>query len=224
MDEDRDTNMSLREINLITLKPIDRIVGTRTIHHRIIASYRGYDFFDGERDYGYGGLKYDGSMKPLAEAIVKEYAPHTVLQINCEKGFLLCELQGCGVSVKGIEPSSYARRHITYNSDCPPYINYIEPAFKDDMAQFDLVIALGVVYTLNLPDAIQCLKKINQLGHRSFITLATYETDEDYKLMRQWSLLGTTLLKREEWIEVMKHAGYSSDFQFIDAQALRLRE
>ena len=92
----------LRELNLVTLKPIDRLVGTRTIHHRILASYRGYDFFDGERDYGYGGLHYDGSMKPLALAIVNEYYPSTVLQINCEKGFLLWELECSSVNVKGI--------------------------------------------------------------------------------------------------------------------------
>ena len=204
----------LRELNLITLKPIDRIVGTRTIHHRILASYRGYDFFDGERDYGYGGLKDDGSMRPLAEAIVNEYHPGTVLQINCEKGFLLWELNKMLVVAKGVESSSYAKRHMKEIIILPDL---------DTKELFDLVIALGVVYTLNLTDAIQCLKKIDQLGHRSFITLATYETDEDYKLMRQWSLLGTTLLKRDEWIEVMKHAGYSSDYQFIDAKALRLR-
>jgi len=203
----------LREINLITLKPIDRIVGTRTIHHRILASYRGYDFFDGERDYGYGGLKYDESMKPLADAIIREYEPIKVLQINCEKGYLLQELERLGVKVSGVEPSSYARAHCAIPSSRNLPTEEV----------FDLVIALGVVYTLNLTDAIQCLKKIDQLGHRSFITLATYETDEDYKLMRQWSLLGTTLLKRGEWIEVMKHAGYASDYQFIDAKALRLR-
>ncbi len=204
----------LRELNLIELKPIDRIVGTRTIHHRILASYRGYDFFDGERDYGYGGLKYDGSMKQLALALCTAYHPRSVLQINCEKAFLLYELQQLGVDVLGIDPSSYARRNAK---------GVIPLAGFGELPPIDLVIALGVVYTLNLKDAIQCLRKIGELGHRSFITLATYETDEDYKLMRQWSLLGTTLLKRDEWVEVMKHAGYASDYQFIDAKALRLR-
>ena len=30
--------------------------GLRTIHHRIIASYRGQDLYDGDRNYGYGAF------------------------------------------------------------------------------------------------------------------------------------------------------------------------
>ena len=82
-----------------------------------------------------------------------------------------------------------------------------------------------MVYTLNLGDAIQCLRRIDRLGFRSFITLASYDTEEDLRLYRKWTLLGTTvILKREEWIEVMKHAGYVGDYTFIDAKRLKLKE
>ena len=38
----------------------------RTIKHRIVASYRDKEFYDGKRIYGYGGFKYDGRWKDIA--------------------------------------------------------------------------------------------------------------------------------------------------------------
>ena len=38
----------------------------RTIKHRIVASYRGKEFYDGKRIFGYGGFKYDGRWKQVA--------------------------------------------------------------------------------------------------------------------------------------------------------------
>lgn len=216
----------LREIDMLRSypQPEERVVGDRTIQHRILASYRGYDFFDGKREYGYGGMKDDNRWSAVAADMCKEYEvtkDSIILQINCEKGYLLRAFIDLlpGVKVVGVEPSSYARRH------APESVKKsILPSWKFDVEAFDLVIALGVVYTFNLPDAIACLRKIDRLGFRSFITLAAYETEEDLRLFKKWSLLGTTILKRDEWIEVMDHAGYVGDFSFVTAQSLRLRE
>ena len=45
----------------------------RTIQHRIVASYRDQEFYDGDRDYGYGGFNYDGRWLPIAQNMCKEY-------------------------------------------------------------------------------------------------------------------------------------------------------
>ena len=45
----------------------------RTINHRIISSLRDKDFFDGDRNYGYGGFKYDGRWKTIAEKVIDRY-------------------------------------------------------------------------------------------------------------------------------------------------------
>ena len=52
-----------------------RLVGDnlRTIDHRIIAAKRDHNFFDGDRNFGYGGFKYDGRWKDIAKRIVGEY-------------------------------------------------------------------------------------------------------------------------------------------------------
>ena len=59
-------------------------------------------------------------------------------------------------------------------SNCEPEIkhnvkkcdNYLKLQYKDN--QFDFIIALGVVYTLNLADAIQCLREIQNLVDFNF--------------------------------------------------------
>ena len=45
----------------------------RTIHHWIVASYRDKEFYDGDRNYGYGGFKYDGRWEKIAKKITNEY-------------------------------------------------------------------------------------------------------------------------------------------------------
>ena len=56
----------------------------------------------------------------------------------------------------------------------------------------------------------------------SFITLASYSTDEDYWLFKDWTVIGTTILRKEEWLEVLKYSGYTGDYFFTNAKTLNL--
>ena len=108
----------MREFNLLEEYPkLDnpRIVNKnlRTIDHRIISTKRDIDFFDGDRNYGYGGFKYDGRWKKIADKIIKEYelSPSAkILHLSCEKGFLLHDFLEIypELEVKGLETSNYA--------------------------------------------------------------------------------------------------------------------
>ena len=201
----------------------------RTIHNRIIASYRGKEFYDGDRDNGYGGLKYDGRWAPIAKTMMEQYSlsgQSAVLQIGCDKGFLLHEfLQLCpAIKVRGTEVSDYA-----IECAMPSVKPFVHKASFSELTfasgEFDFVIAIGPVYSLNLADAIKCLKEIQRVGKgRSFITLGAYETEEDLRLFRYWTLLGCTVLSKKDWIEVLNHAGYMGDYKFNTAQSLRLVE
>ena len=100
--------------------------------------------------------------------------------------------------------------------------NYIKLDFEN--SKFDFVLALGVVYTHNLSDAVGCLREIQRVSKgKSFVTLASYETKEDYWLFKQWTVLGTTILLEDEWTEVLKHIDYSGDFYFTNAKTLNLK-
>ena len=89
---------------------------------------------------------------------------------------------------------------------------------------FDFVIALGVVYTYALPNAVKVLREISRVSKgRSFVTLAAYQTEEEYFLFKDWTLLGTLIFRPEEWLEIMQEADYDGDYWFTGAQFLNLK-
>lgn len=195
-------------------QPEYRLVGERTISDRIIASCRGVDFFDGPRSSGYGGLHHGSHWDLVAEDIIQDYKPKRVIELECEKGFLLDALKKKGIEVLGVESSSYAR------SRC---IVPVVPQPPQDVT-FDLAIARGVVYCQNLREAMNVIRYLERIAHKAFIILAAYETEEDLRLLRHWTLLGTTILRTYEWREVLKHCGYTGDYWFTTARSLRLTQ
>lgn len=203
-----------------------RIVGPRhrTILNRIAASYRDQQFYDGARANGYGGMVNDGRWGPIAEGLITAYggAGHKFLQVGAHKGFLLYELTKRGMRVTGTEISHYAAQNSLVRLEIAPFT---ELPYED--AVFDTVIAASCVYTLNLPDAIKCLREIKRVArHHSFVTLAAYEDDGDIEglmMMRYWTLLAATILTKADWLAVMEHAGYSGDFRYDTAKSLNLK-
>jgi len=201
----------------------------RTIHNRIVASYRGEEFYDGDRNDGYGGFTYDGRWAQVAQNMLEQYSlsgQSAILQIGSDKGFLLHEFLQIypEMKVRGAEVSDYA-----IGCTMPSVKSFVEQApftelpFADN--EFEFIIAIGPVYSLNLPDAIKCLKEIQRVGKgKSFITLGAYETEEDFRLFRYWTLLGSTILSKDDWVEVLNHVGYTGDYKFNTAESLNLIE
>ncbi len=201
----------------------------RTIKSRIMAAYRGKDYYDGDRNNGYGGFYYDQRWVSIAQDICKEYNldnTSAFLHIGCEKGFLLHDLHTLYPQMKlcGTEISSYAKENAM--SSIKPFIQYApftHLPFKDK--EFDFVFAISVVYTLNLADAMQCLREIQRVSKgKSFVTLAAYRTEEELRLFRYWTVLGCTILHEDEWVEVLNHVGYTGDYKFQTARSLKLIE
>ena len=201
----------------------------RTIKNRIIATYRSKEYYDGDRNNGYGGFKYDGRWVEIAKNMCKEYGLNeksAVLQVGCEKGFLMHDFYQLypNMKIKGTDISEYAIENAMPSiKDFIKKDSFTKLPFKDN--EFDFVIAIGVVYSLNLTDAIKCLKEIQRVSKgKSFITLGAYETEEDKKLFLYWTLLGSTILKKNEWIDVLKHSGFTGDYKFNTAASLNLVE
>ena len=224
----------MREYNLLSdysKTKVTRLVGKgiRTIEHRIVASERKKNFFDGDRNCGYGGLKYDGRWNVVAKKIIKKFNlknKSKVLQIASEKGFLLHEIKKVNpkINILGVETSKYA-----INKTIKPvkkFIKKVDSFSNIDLinGKFNCVIALGAVYIHTLSDAIQLLKNIQRLSNgKSFITLASYETEKDYWLFKDWTVLGTLIYKKEEWKKIMKYAGYTGFYSFTNSKKLNLK-
>ncbi len=222
----------MREFDLLNIYPNLKIryvnKNSRTIKNRIVATYKNKEFYDGNRNNGFGGYKYDGRWKLIADRIFNIYKIKKnakILQIGCDKGFLLYDIKKKynKVEVKGIENSKYAiskapkiiKKNIIHS-------NFINLPFKSNY--FDFIIAIGPVYSLNLTDAIKCLKEINRVGKgKSFITLGAYETEKEFKLFKYWTLLGSTILSKAEWKTVLRHVKYKGDYKFNTSNSLNLK-
>ena len=222
----------MREFDLLNIYPNlkNRYVSknSRTIKNRITASYKSKEFYDGHRSNGFGGYKYDGRWEKVAERIFSVYKLNKlakILQIGCDKGFLIYDIKKIHpkAEIIGVENSKYAiskaPRKIKKNII---YSNFTELPFKNKY--FDFVLAIGPVYSLNLTDAIKCLKEIKRVGKgKSFITLGSYENEREFKLFRYWTLLGSTILSKQDWKTVLKHVGYKGDYKFNTSKSLNLK-
>lgn len=106
----------MRKINLLENAPaIKRRFDTtwRTDKNRIIAKRFDKEFFDGDRVNGYGGYKYDGRWKAVAQKLNLLYDINegsSLLDVGCAKGFLLYDLREVfpGINVAGVDVSKYA--------------------------------------------------------------------------------------------------------------------
>src|SRR6185436_8032635 len=92
-----------KEVNLLARYPKAK----RNVKARL-----GKEYFDGTREQGYGGYRYDGRWLPIAEDIVRHFglsAGDRVLDVGCGKGFLVKDLMKVcpGLEAFGIDISEY---------------------------------------------------------------------------------------------------------------------
>ena len=78
-----------------------------------ISKQFGEMYWDGPREYGYGGYRYDGRWRAVARDIIAHYGLEPgmrVLDVGCGKGFLVKDLMlECpGLEVFGLDVSLYA--------------------------------------------------------------------------------------------------------------------
>src|SRR5262245_65652507 len=105
------------EINLLARYPCAKrnLVARKEgqAENRVLARQFGREYFDGTREQGYGGYRYDGRWVPIARDIAAHFRlkpGDRVLDIGCAKGFLMRDLMAVvpGLEVWGLEISQYA--------------------------------------------------------------------------------------------------------------------
>ena len=97
----------------------------------ILAKKWDYDYWDGDRKTGYGGYKYDGRWRKVADAIVAHYGikpGDKILDVGCGKAFLLYDFTQAvpGVEVTGIDVSKYGLEHAM--EEVRPFLKYANAA------------------------------------------------------------------------------------------------
>lgn len=187
-----------------------------------IAKQWGYDFWDGDRKYGYGGYHYDGRWKPIAQKIVDHYglkAGMKVLDIGCGKAHLLYEIKKLvpGLDVLGIDISDYAITHTEPGIE--PYLKVGKAqeleAFNFADNEFDLVLSLTTLHNLYIYDLFKAVKDIERIAKHSYIVVESYRNEEEKMNMIYWQLTCECFFKVEEWEWIYRQCGYTGDYSFI---------
>jgi len=212
----------MAEINLLDLYPkakrnLESRANSASDQDRLLARQFGLEYFDGTRNQGYGGYRYDGRWKP----VVKRFASHyglkpgsRVLDVGSAKGFMLydfmTELEG--IEVAGIDISQYAFDHAL--PDTKPFLKVGNAtALPYDDQSFDLVISINTIHNLALPELKQSLREIERVSKRhSFITVDAYHDETERARMLQWNLTALTHMYVPEWVKLFDEVGYTGDY------------
>jgi protein-L-isoaspartate(D-aspartate) O-methyltransferase len=185
-----------------------------------IAKQWGRDYWDGERTTGYGGMRYDGRWRPVAEKMAAHYGikpRHKILDVGCGKGFLLYELSQVvpGVEVAGLDISDYAIENA--KEEIKPVLKQGHARklpFED--ASFDFVVSITTLHNLHLFDLVDALREIERVGRgEKHVTVESYRNEREKANLLYWQLTCESFFTPEEWQWVFTQAGYSGDHGFI---------
>jgi ubiquinone/menaquinone biosynthesis C-methylase UbiE len=181
----------------------------------------GKDYWDGDRQYGYGGYKYmDGYWKPVAEAMVNHYnlpEDARILDVGCGKGFLLYELTKLLPKAKvfGIDISDYAVENAKEEVKSGIKIgNATSLPFEDN--SFDYVYALGCLHNLYNFELFKALKEMERVGKQHKYSMQeSYRNETERINMCNWQLTQHSFYNTQEWVWFFNLAGYTGDYGFI---------
>ncbi len=198
-----------------TKRNIEKRAGAKDPEVVRISKQYGEMYFDGPRDYGYGGYRYDGRWVPVASDIIKHFSLQPgarVLDVGCGKGFLVKDLVDQGMDAYGLDVSSYALMN------CEPDIvgrvhlgTALSLPFPDN--SFDCVLSLNTIHNFKRPEAIVAMQEIQRLsGGKAFVQVDSYHTPEQKEIFESWVLTAEYYDYPKGWIELFAEAGYSGDY------------
>ena len=182
-----------------------------------IAKQFGEMYWDGPREYGYGGYRYDSRWRPVARDIITHFGLKSgmrVLDIGCGKGFLVKDLMvECpGLEAFGVDISRYALMHCDRDVAGRLHLGSAESLPFPDRS-FDAAVSINTLHNLSRERVIVALKEIERLAPgRAFVQVDAYHTPEQRKLFMQWVLTAEFHGYPEQWLQVFKEAGYTGDW------------
>lgn len=200
-------------------KYIDRMVDDK-IHCMEKAKKYEFDYWDGDRKYGYGGYKYDGRWETIAQDLVKEYKldnDSKVLDVGCGKAFLLYELKKIlpKLTVKGFDISQHAIKNAKDEIRKDLFIYNAQDMYPFGDDEFDLVISLGTLHNLKIYELKRALREIERVGKNKYIMVEGYRNDTELFNLECWALTCECFFQPDEWIWLYNEYGYTGDYEFI---------
>jgi ubiquinone/menaquinone biosynthesis C-methylase UbiE len=187
----------------------------------IKAKEYGYDYWDGDRRYGYGGYKYiPGRWRPVAKTLIERYKlipGSKVLDIGCGKGFLLYEIQLLepGIELFGLDISKYGlnSRPDELNADLRLLRCDEKLPWSDNF--FDLSFSLGTFHNLHLPELHTALTEMSRVGRQNYLMVESFRNEQEQFNLECWALTAETIMDTKSWEWLFGQANFNGDYEFI---------
>jgi SAM-dependent methyltransferase len=180
-----------------------------------------FDYWDGDRRFGYGGYKYlPGRWKPVARALIDAYglkAGSRVLDVGCGKAFLLYEMQLIepGLELTGFDISRHglASKHADFKGAL--FRQRAQDRYQWTDKHFDLVISLGCLHNLKVFELQTAVSEIERVGKNKYLMVESYRNEQELFNLECWALTAEAFFDTQAWIWLYDHFGYNGDYEFI---------
>ena len=180
-----------------------------------------YQYWDGNRKYGYGGFKYiPGHLTSIAKKLIKTYKLNNkskILDVGCGKGFLLFEIKKLlpGISITGFDISSYAIKNCKKEIKNNLYKFDLRKKLPFKNKEFDLVISINVLHNFKNYELFKILPNLNKISKKKFIVVESYRNEVEKANLLYWQVSCEAFNTPKEWHWWFKSTGYSGDYSFI---------
>ena len=180
-----------------------------------------FDYWDGNRKFGYGGYKYiPGYHQHIAKKIISNYSltnDSRILDIGCGKGFLLHEIKKIlkNIKIYGTDISPYARKNSITKIKKNIKIHDARKKFNYSDNFFDLVISINMLHNFRLSNIHNFLLQIEKIGKNKFICLESFRNEKEQFNLQCWALTAETLIDVESWKWIFEKSRYTGDYEFI---------
>ena len=190
------------------------------VHCSEVARQYGFDYWDGDRKYGYGGYHYDGRWAVVAKALVEHYKlPRNakILDVGCGKGFLLHEFKRLlpEATVTGIDISDHALKNA--KEEVKPFLKKARAQDPYPFADktFDLVFSNTTLHNLYAFEVKQALQEIERVGKNKYVCVESYRNVQELFNLQCWALTCEIFFTPQEWVWFYGECGYTGDHEFI---------
>lgn len=199
---------------------LERMINDKVVCMKQAKKYE-FDYWDGDRKFGYGGYKYIlDRWKPVAEHMINEYKltnNSSMLDVGCGKGFLLYEIKKIlpKITIKGFDISNHGIGEAKEEVKRDLFIHNAKDKFPYKDQEFDLVISLATLHNLKINDLFFSLGEIDRVGKESYIMIESYRNEQELFNLQCWALTCESFFSIDEWKWIFEKNCKKTDYEFI---------